>query len=51
MGLGGWTRFLALWGCFVTIFWMVCAWRAIRAHERLADAAAHLAGRSGREAE
>ena len=28
-----------LWGFFVMLFWMVCAWRAMRAHERLADAA------------
>jgi hypothetical protein len=25
-----------LWGLAVTIFWMVCAWRAMRAHEKLA---------------
>jgi uncharacterized membrane protein YciS (DUF1049 family) len=27
-----------LWGLAVTIFWMVCAWRAMRAHEKLAEA-------------
>jgi hypothetical protein len=27
----------ALWGLVVTIFWMVCGWRAMRAHERLAE--------------
>ena len=26
----------ALWGLFVTIFFMVCAWRAMRAHESIA---------------
>jgi hypothetical protein len=25
-----------LWGMFVTIFWMVIGWRAMRAHERIA---------------
>ncbi len=28
----------SLWGLFVTIFWMVTAWRAMRAHERFAEA-------------
>ena len=32
-----------LWGLFVTIFWMVCAWRAMRAHEKLADSVEGLA--------
>lgn len=27
----------------VAIFWMVVGWRAMRAHERLADAAAEIA--------
>lgn len=39
-------RFAALavvWGIAVTIFWMVCAWRAMRAHERLADAVDRIA--------
>jgi hypothetical protein len=26
-----------LWGLAVTLFWMVCAWRAMRAHEKLAE--------------
>lgn len=26
-----------LWGLFVTIFWMVVGWRAMRAHEKLSD--------------
>jgi len=34
-----------LLGACVTIFWMVCAWRAMRAHERLADAVETMAGR------
>lgn len=25
-----------LWGMFVTIFWMVVGWRAMRAHEEIA---------------
>jgi len=28
---------VVLWGVAVTIFWIVCAWRAMRAHEKLAD--------------
>lgn len=26
----------AIWGLAVTIFWMVCGWRAMLAHERIA---------------
>jgi hypothetical protein len=25
-----------VWGLFITIFWMVCGWRAMCAHEQLA---------------
>ncbi|MBN2578213.1 MAG: hypothetical protein JXB10_04410 [Pirellulales bacterium] len=28
-----------LWGLFVTIYWMVVGWRAMRAHEKIADSA------------
>lgn len=31
------------WGFFVMLFWMVCGWRAMRAHERLADATERIA--------
>ncbi len=35
----GFLAFVAiLWGFLVTIFWMVIAWRAMRAHERIVDA-------------
>ena len=30
---------MALIGLVTTIFWMVVGWRAMRAHERIADAA------------
>jgi hypothetical protein len=30
--------FLVLCGLAVLVFWMICAWRAMRAHERLAEA-------------
>jgi len=30
-------------GILSAIFWMVIGWRAMRAHERLADAAEHIA--------
>jgi len=29
-------------GILVTIFWMVCAWRAMRAHEKLAESVQEL---------
>lgn len=35
--------FIAAWGLFVTVFWMVVGWRAMRAHEELADQAKHVA--------
>jgi hypothetical protein len=31
----------------VTIFWMVCGWRAMRAHEDIADSIARIALKSG----
>jgi hypothetical protein len=34
--------FALVWGVAVTAFWMICGWRAMRAHERLADAAERL---------
>jgi len=37
------------WGIFVTIFWMVCAWRAMSAHEKIADAIERIA--SGKQNE
>ena len=36
-GMGLITGVAILWGLAVTIFWMVCAWRAMRAHEQLAE--------------
>lgn len=35
-GLGAYALLAILWGLFVTVFWMVCAWRAMRAHEAVA---------------
>ena len=32
-----WAVLVALLGFFVTVFWMVVCWRAMRAHERIAD--------------
>lgn len=37
----------AAWGFAVMVFWMVCGWRAMRAHERLADAAEKLSHDQG----
>jgi uncharacterized membrane protein len=34
---------VVLWGVITTIFWMIIAWRAMRAHEALAQATWHLA--------
>lgn len=28
----------AIWAVAVTVFWMVCGWRAMRAHEKMAAA-------------
>jgi hypothetical protein len=36
-GLGNLAIVVALWGLLVTIFWMVVGWRAMRAHEKIAD--------------
>ncbi len=33
---------IMLFGVAVIVFWMVCGWRAMRAHERLADAVVRL---------
>jgi hypothetical protein len=35
--MGALAMLAVLWGLAVTVFWMVCAWRAMRAHERLAE--------------
>lgn len=29
----------ALWGFFIAVLWLFIGWRAMRAHEKLADAA------------
>ena len=42
-GAGAIVGLMALWGIGVTIFWMVLAWQAVRAHERLAKAHERLA--------
>ena len=34
----GWAVLAALFGIASAIFWMVVGWRAMRAHERIADA-------------
>lgn len=36
-GMQGLALLAFLWGLFVTVFYMVCAWRAMRAHERLSQ--------------
>lgn len=35
--MGGLAVIAILWGLFVTIMWLVIGWRAMRAHERIAD--------------
>lgn len=41
----------AIWGFAVLIFWMICAWRAMRAHERLATAVEQLVSGNNNVAE
>jgi uncharacterized membrane protein len=38
--------FIVLVGIFSAVFWMYVGWRAMRAHERLAEAAEELARKS-----
>jgi hypothetical protein len=42
MGMGTFAMVAMGWGILVTLFWMVCAWRAMRAHERLAESVEEL---------
>ena len=44
-GMGALAALGILWGLFVTIFWMVCAWRGMRAHQELAAAVEELSRR------
>lgn len=44
-GAGALVALMALWGIAVTIYWMVVAWRAMRAHERLASAVERMSNR------
>ena len=46
-GTSAFAFFAAVLGLLTTVFWMIVAWRAMRAHERLADAAEN--GSFGRE--
>jgi len=42
-GLGGvFGAMIVLGGVILTIFWVVCAWRAMRAHEKLAESVQEL---------
>lgn len=38
---------VGLVGIAVTVFWMAVGWRAMKAHEKLADAAQDIARRQG----
>ncbi|MDE0637155.1 MAG: hypothetical protein OXI43_15055 [Candidatus Poribacteria bacterium] len=38
-----------LWAVFTAIFWMVVGWRAMRAHEKLADSVEWLARQNSRQ--
>ena len=35
----GWMNVMMLVALVTTVFWMIVGWRAMRAHERIADAA------------
>lgn len=37
-GFGAFAFLVVLWGLFVTIAWLVIGWRAMKAHEKIADA-------------
>jgi hypothetical protein len=37
-----------LWGLFVTLFWMVVGWRAMRAHEKIAGELRRYVGEESR---
>jgi hypothetical protein len=37
-----------VFGVFSTIFWMVCAWRAMRAHEKIAESVERIGNQQGR---
>lgn len=42
--------FLAiLWAIFTTVFWMITGWRAMRAHEKLADSLEWIARQTNRQ--
>lgn len=36
-----WVVLSVIWGLFVTVFWMVIGYRAMKAHEKIADQAEH----------
>lgn len=46
-GLGTLAMLSVAWGLVVTVFWMACAWRAMRAHQRLAEAVEIIAKKLG----
>lgn len=41
-GIAGPAALAFIWALAITIFWMVVGWRAMKAHERLADATERL---------
>lgn len=48
-GIQGLAILAILWGVFTAIFWMVVGWRAMRAHEKLADSVEWLARQNSRQ--
>ena len=42
-GLAALTVFTLIYTSFVSIFWMITGWRAMRAHEKIADSVEWLA--------
>jgi hypothetical protein len=36
--MGGLAFLVVVWGLFVTVIWIVIGWRAMKGHERIADA-------------
>jgi hypothetical protein len=43
VAMNGLAFLLGLWGFTVTIVWIVIGWRAMKAHEKIADSVEYLA--------
>ncbi len=48
-GIQGLAVLTILWAVFTAIFWMVVGWRAMRAHEKIADSVEQLTRQNSRQ--